>query len=245
MPRYKLLIEYDGTAFVGWQRQANGFSVQEAIERAIGAFSGETVTLTGAGRTDSGVHALGQCAHFEIAKSFPPDTVRDAVNAHLKPHRITILGAEEAAPDFDARRSAKARLYRYRIVNRRSPLALDRGRAWQVITPLDAEAMDAAAKRLEGRHDFSTFRASECQASSPVKTLDRLEVSREGETIWITAQSRSFLHNQMRIMVGSLKLVGDGKWTEADLEDALHACDRHRGGPTAPAEGLYLAQVLY
>ncbi|MCZ6722267.1 MAG: tRNA pseudouridine(38-40) synthase TruA [Proteobacteria bacterium] len=245
MPRYKLLIEYDGGGFVGWQRQVNGFSVQEAIERAIGAFSGEAVTLTGAGRTDSGVHALGQCAHFEIAKSFPPDTVRDAVNAHLKPHRITILGAEEVAPDFDARRSAKARLYRYRIVNRRSPLTLDAGRAWQVITPLDAKAMDEAAKRLEGRHDFSTFRASECQASSPVKTLDRLEVLQEGETIWITAQARSFLHSQMRIMVGSLRLVGDGKWTATDLGAALHACDRRRGGPTAPAEGLYLAEVVY
>jgi tRNA pseudouridine38-40 synthase len=245
MPRYKLLIEYDGTAFVGWQRQANGFSVQEAIERAIGAFSGETVTLTGAGRTDSGVHALGQCAHFDIAKSFPPDTVRDALNAHLKPHRIAILDAEEAAPDFDARRSAKGRFYRYRIVNRRSPLALDAGRAWQVSAPLDAEAMAVAAKRLEGHHDFSTFRASECQASSPVKTLDRLDVSREDETIWIAAQARSFLHNQMRIMVGSLKLVGEGKWTGAELGDALQACDRRRGGPTAPAEGLYLAKVIY
>lgn len=245
MPRYRILVEYDGTPFVGWQRQANGPSVQEALERAIFALSGETATVSGAGRTDSGVHALGQCAHFDLAKSFAPDTVRDALNAHLRPNPVAVLSAEEAAPDFDARFSAKERRYLYRIVNRRGPLALERNRAWHVATPLDARAMHAAAQRLLGRHDFSTFRAAECQANSPVKTLDRLDVARRGEIIEFDARGRSFLHNQVRIMVGSLALVGEGKWSADDLSAALSARDRTKGGPTAPASGLYLAAVVY
>lgn len=245
MPRYKIVLEYDGTPFVGWQRQANGPSVQEAVEGAVFALAGERTGVSGAGRTDAGVHALGQCAHFDLAKSFPPDTVRDALNAHLRPNPITVLAAEEAGPDFDARYSAKERRYLYRIVNRRSPLALERERAWHVATPLNAEAMNEAAGLLVGRHDFSTFRSAECQAKSPLKTLDRLAVARRGEVIEVDARARSFLHNQVRIMVGSLALVGEGKWTAADLAAALHARDRTKGGPTVPACGLYLAAVVY
>ncbi|HLB06335.1 MAG TPA: tRNA pseudouridine(38-40) synthase TruA [Alphaproteobacteria bacterium] len=245
MPRYKLVLEYDGTPFVGWQRQANGPSVQDALEGAIQALSGEVVSVTGAGRTDAGVHALGQCAHFDLAKPFPADVVRDALNAHLRPEPIVVLAAEAVAPEFNARFSARERRYRYRILNRRSPPVLERNRLWHRATPLDDKAMHEAAQRLVGRYDFSTFRSADCQARSPIKTLDRLDVTRTGESIEIDARARSFLHNQVRIMVGSLALVGEGQWTASDVSAALKARAREKGGPTAPACGLYLAAVIY
>jgi tRNA pseudouridine38-40 synthase len=245
MPRYKLLLEYDGTPFVGWQLQENGPSVQGRLAQAIKAFSGEETVPRGAGRTDTGVHALGQVAHFDLAKDWPCDKVRDALNAQLRPDPVSVLACEPAGDDFDARFSALARHYLYRIVNRRSPLALDRDRAWQVVHRLDALAMHDAAQALVGHHDFSTFRSAECQAASPVKTLDWLAVDREGDEIRIEASARSFLHNQVRSMVGSLKLVGEGKWTARDLAAALEARDRAACGPVAPACGLYLVKVDY
>jgi tRNA pseudouridine38-40 synthase len=245
MPRYKLLLEYDGTPFVGWQVQDNGPSVQGRLAQAIKDFSGEETLPRGAGRTDAGVHALGQVAHFDLAKEWPTDKVRDALNAQLRPDPISVLASDIAAGDFDARFSALARHYLYRIVNRRAPLALDRDRAWQVVQRLDAAAMHDAAQLLVGHHDFSTFRSSECQAASPLKTLDRLVVDRDGDAIRIEASARSFLHNQVRSMVGSLKLVGEGKWSAGDLEQALEARDRAACGPVAPASGLYLAKVDY
>ena len=245
MPRYKLTIEYDGTPFAGWQRQANGRSVQEAIEDAIAGFSGERVTIGGAGRTDAGVHALAQVAHVDLAKDWPSDTVLNALNFHLQPEPVAVLAAEPVADGFDARFSAKARHYLYRIVNRRPPLTLDAGRAWRVKAPLDAEAMDAAARHLTGTHDFTTFRNAACQAKSPVKTLDRLSVRRQSEDIVIETSARSFLHSQVRSIVGSLRLVGDGRWSAGDLSAALAAKDRKACGPVAPAEGLYLLRVDY
>jgi tRNA pseudouridine38-40 synthase len=245
MPRYRLTIEYDGTAFAGWQRQANGLSVQEALESAIAAFTGETVTVKGAGRTDSGVHARGQVAHVDLAAAWRTDTIRDATNAHLRPHAVAVLAAEAAAPDFDARFSAVRRAYQYRIVDRRAPLALEAMRAWHVPRPLDAEAMHDAARTLLGRHDFSTFRAAECQADSPMRTLDRLDVRRTGQDILVETEARSFLHRQVRSMVGSLKLVGEGRWSANDLRAALDAADRAACGPVAPAHGLYLMRVDY
>jgi tRNA pseudouridine38-40 synthase len=245
MPRYKLILEYDGTPFVGWQVQENGRSVQGRLSEAIKAFSGEETIPRGAGRTDAGVHALGQVAHFDLAKDWPTHKVCDALNAQLRPDPISVLACAHAPEDFDARFSARARHYLYRIVNRRSPLALDRDRAWQVVHELDAHAMHDAAQVLVGHHDFSTFRSAECQAASPVKTLDILSVTRHGEEIKIEASARSFLHNQVRSMVGSLKLVGEGKWTAADLKRALAARDRAACGPVAPACGLYLLKVDY
>jgi tRNA pseudouridine38-40 synthase len=245
VPRYKLTLEYDGTPFVGWQVQENGTSVQGVLMAAIEAFSGEAVPVQGAGRTDTGVHALGQVAHFDLAKEHEPDTVRDALNAHLRPHPVAVLAAERAAADFDARRSAVRRHYLYRIANRRPDLALDRLRAWRVPRPLDAAAMHAAAQRLVGKHDFTTFRSSECQAKSPEKTLDRLDVARRGDEIEVTAVARSFLHNQVRSMVGSLVAVGEGKWSADDLAGALEARDRAACGPVAPPQGLYLVRVDY
>lgn len=245
MPRYKLTIEYDGSSFVGWQWQRTGMSVQEAIETAILRFCGEDVRLAAAGRTDAGVHAAGQVAHADLPREFPPETVRDAINFHLKPAAIAVLDAERVAHDFHARFSARARFYRYRILNRKAPPVLDRGHLWWVPRPLDVEAMATAARCLEGRHDFSTFRATLCQAASPVKTLDRLAVIRTGEEITVEADARSFLHHQVRNMVGTLKWVGEGRWTPADVEAALAARSRARGGPTAPAHGLCLASVRY
>jgi tRNA pseudouridine38-40 synthase len=245
MPRYRLTLEYDGRAFVGWQRQDNGPSVQAALEAAILGFCGESVTVHGAGRTDSGVHALGQVAHVDLAKDAPVDTVRDALNAHMRPAPIVVLDAAVADAEFHARFSAIERRYLYRILNRRAPLALDVGRAWHVAFALDAAAMHAAAQLLVGQHDFTSFRAAECQAKSPVKTLDALDVARAGEEIQVTARARSFLHHQVRNMVGTLKLVGEGKWTADDVAAALAARDRAKGGPTAPAEGLYLVAVRY
>ncbi|MGH6791327.1 MAG: tRNA pseudouridine(38-40) synthase TruA [Methyloceanibacter sp.] len=245
MPRYKLTLEYDGTPLVGWQMQENGASAQGRLAEAIKAFSGEDTIPRGAGRTDAGVHALGQVAHFDLAKDWACDKVRDALNAQLRPDPISVLACESVPEGFEARFSATARHYLYRIVNRRSPLALDRERAWHVIQPLDADVMHAAAQVLIGHHDFTTFRSTECQAPSPMKTLDRLAVSRHGEEVRIEASARSFLHNQVRSMVGSLKLVGDGKWTASDLEKALQARDRSACGPVAPSCGLYLMKVDY
>jgi tRNA pseudouridine38-40 synthase len=245
MPRYKLTLEYDGTPFVGWQMQENGASVQGRLADAIKSFSGEDSIPRGAGRTDAGVHALGQVAHLDLVKDWAVDKVRDALNALLRPDPISVLSCEHAAPDFDARFSAKARHYLYRIIDRRSPLALERMRAWGVFRPLDAKAMDEAAQVLVGHHDFTTFRSTECQAESPEKTLERLTASRHGEIIRVEASARSFLHNQVRSLVGSLKLVGEGKWTARDLEAALAAKDRAHCGPVAPAHGLYLVKVDY
>jgi tRNA pseudouridine38-40 synthase len=245
MPRYKLTIEYDGTPFVGWQVQENGPSVAGALADAVERFAGERPVISGAGRTDAGVHAGGQVAHFDLVKEWEPDRVRDALNAHLRPNPISVLAAELVPADFDARFSATKRHYLYRIVNRRADLALDRERAWRVAKPLDAAAMHSAAKRLVGHHDFTTFRSAECQAKSPIKTLDRLDVMRSGEDILVSVEARSFLHHQVRSMVGSLALVGEGKWSSDDLASALAARDRMRCGPVAPACGLYLVQVDY
>jgi len=245
MPRYKLLIEYDGQPFVGWQIQAGGTSVQGVITEAVAAFADESVTIYGAGRTDAGVHALGQVAHMDLARDWRSDRVRDALNAQLRPHPVAVLAVEKAPDTFDARFSAKRRHYLYRIVNRRADLALDRGRAWRVPRPLDAPAMHGAAQALIGRHDFTTFRAAECQAKSPVKTLDRLDVERSGDEVRIFASERSFLHHQVRSMVGSLVLVGEGKWSAKDLAGALAARSRKACGPVAPPEGLYLMSVDY
>jgi len=243
--RYRLTIEYDGTPFVGWQRQDNGPSVQGALEEAVFKLSGETVTVTGAGRTDAGVHALGQVAHFDLVKEFAPDKVRDALNHFLRPAPAVVLDAAVAAPDFHARFSAIGRHYLYRILCRRSPPALETGRVWHVVRALENEAMHAAAQLLVGCHDFTTFRAAECQAKSPVKTLDRLAVSRVGDEIHVNASARSFLHHQVRSIVGSLKLVGDGKWRVRDMQQALEARDRSECGPVAPPDGLYLVRVDY
>jgi tRNA pseudouridine38-40 synthase len=245
MPRYKLTIEYDGTPFVGWQVQNNGTSVQGVITDAITAFAGERAVLQGAGRTDAGVHALGQVAHVDLAEDWDVDNVRDAINFHLRPQSVAVLAAERVPDSFEARFSATKRHYLYRIVNRRADLALEQNRAWRVPRPLDTTAMHAAAQGLVGRHDFTTFRATECQAKSPVKTLDRLDVAREGDEVRITTAARSFLHHQVRSMVGSLVHVGEGKWSADDLAAALAARDRTACGQVAPPHGLYLARVEY
>jgi tRNA pseudouridine38-40 synthase len=245
MHRYKLILEYDGTPFVGWQMQENGPSVQGALARAIETFSGEVVVPRGAGRTDAGVHALGQTAHMDLVKDWQPDKIRDALNAQLRRDPISVLACERAREDFDARFSAVARHYLYRIIDRRAPLALERMRAWGVFRPLDAEAMHQAAQALIGNHDFTTFRSTECQAKSPTKTLDRLDVSRHGEIIRVETSARSFLHNQVRSMVGSLKLVGEGRWRADELRAALEARDRGACGAVAPPQGLYLVKVDY
>jgi tRNA pseudouridine38-40 synthase len=246
MPRYRLTLEYDGAPFVGWQRQVGAPSVQEALETAATAINGgERVEATAAGRTDAGVHALGQAAHLDLLKDMPPDKVRDALNAHLRPAPIAVLDAARAADDFHARFDAVGRGYLYRIINRRADLALDRGRAWRAPSPLDAEAMHTAAQALVGRHDFTTFRDSQCQADSPVKTLDEISVTRRGEEIRITCAARSFLHRQVRSMVGSLVEVGRGREGPQWIAEILVAADRTRCGPVAPPDGLYLASVLY
>jgi tRNA pseudouridine38-40 synthase len=245
MPRYKLTLEYDGSGLVGWQRQANGLSVQEVLEAAVERFCGAPVTVHGAGRTDAGVHALGQTAHLDLPREASPEVIRNALNHHVKPHAVAVLAVEGVDEHFDARRSARSRVYLYRILNRRPPPALERGRVWHVGPRLDAEAMQAAAQLLIGKHDFTTFRDSLCQAKSPVKTLDRLDVARRGDEICFEARARSFLHHQVRNMVGTLKLVGAGKWRVADVAAALAARDRRAGGPTAPPDGLYLVEVVY
>ncbi len=245
MTRYKLTVEYDGSGFSGWQRQDDDPSVQQAIETAIEKFCAEKITVFAAGRTDAGVHALGQVVHFDLEKDTTPYRIAEALNAHLRPEAVVVVASEVAADDFDARRSARGRAYMYRIVNRRAPLTIDRNRAWRVSVPLDAGAMHDAARILVGHHDFTTFRATRCQARSPQRTLDLLDVSRDGDEIRIHARARSFLHHQVRNMVGTLKLVGEGKWSAADVGDALAARDRARGGPTAPPDGLYLTGVVY
>ncbi len=245
MPRYKLIIEYDGTPFSGWQIQDTALTVQGALETAVKAASGEDVRVHGAGRTDAGVHALAQVAHCDIAKPFPPGRLRDALNAHLRPHPIAVLSAEIVPETFEARFSAIKRHYLYRIANTRANLALDIGRVWRVPRRLDADAMHRAAQRLIGKHDFTTFRDTECQAKSPDKTLDQLDVTRQGDAISIVTSARSFLHSQVRSMVGSLVWVGEGRWSADDLASALGARNRAACGPVAPPEGLYLVRVDY
>ena len=245
MPRYKLIIEYDGAPFAGWQIQAEQTTVQGLLTLAVAAFAGESTLVQGAGRTDAGVHARAQVAHVDLVKDWDTDTVRDALNAHLRPHPVAVLSAEKVADDFNARTSALKRHYLYRIVNRRADLTLDLDRAWRVPRPLDTAAMHAAAQRLVGKHDFTTFRSTECQAASPVKTLDALAVARDGDKIAVTASARSFLHSQVRSMVGSLVMVGEGKWAASDLQRALDARDRTACGQVAPPQGLYLVRVDY
>jgi tRNA pseudouridine38-40 synthase len=245
MPRYKLTIEYDGRAFAGWQVQADQLTVQGVLMAALEALTGEQAPLQGAGRTDAGVHARAQVAHVDLSKDWDTGTVRDALNAHSRPHSVAVLSAEKAAADFNARTSAVKRHYLYRIVNRRADLTLDLGRAWRIPRPLDAQAMHAAAQRLLGKHDFTTFRSTKCQAKSPLKTLDRLDVVRDGEEVSVFASARSFLHNQVRSMVGSLVAVGLGEWSGDDLKRALDARDRAACGEVAPPDGLYLMKVDY
>ncbi len=245
MTRYKLTIEYDGTGYVGWQRQDNGPSIQAELERAVHAFSDEDAIVHGAGRTDAGVHAEAQTAHVDIEKDVDADTVRDAMNHFLLDVPVSVLQAEAVDDGFHARYAATARHYRYRILNRRPQPALDAGRVWWVRVRLDADAMADAAQELLGHHDFTSFRATLCQAKSPVKTLDRLDVSRHGQELVVEASAPSFLHHQVRNIVGTLKLVGEGKWTRADVRDALAARDRTAGGPTAPPDGLSLIRVEY
>jgi tRNA pseudouridine38-40 synthase len=245
MPRYKLTLEYDGAPFAGWQIQADQRTVQGVLTAAIEALTGEKTMVKGAGRTDAGVHARGQVAHVDLARNWDLDTVRDALNAHLRPHPVAILSADLVSDNFNARTSAIRRHYIYRIINRRPDLALEAGHAWRVPRPLDADAMHIAAQRLVGKHDFTTFRSTECQAKSPVKTLDVLSVERNGEEVTVTAVARSFLHSQVRSMVGSLEAVGEGKWSADDLSRALAARDRTACGPVAPPDGLYLMRVDY
>jgi tRNA pseudouridine38-40 synthase len=245
MPRYRLLIEYDGRPYHGFQAQAALPSVQGALEAAIKKFCGEDLRVSAAGRTDTGVHATGQVVHVDLAKAWPADTVRNALNFHLMPNPIAVLAAEVAVGDWHSRFSAIGRRYRYRILNRMSPPALDQGRVWHVKKPLDAGAMHEAAQVLVGHHDFTTFRDLACQAKSPMKTLDVADVRREGEEVILEFASRSFLHRQVRSMTGTLVEVGVGRWTKADVAAALAARDRKACGPVAPAEGLYLTGVSY
>lgn len=245
MPRYKLTIEYNGGPFIGWQRQANGLSVQQVLEAAVFAFCQQVVTVHGAGRTDSGVHAMGQVAHVDLLQAYTPVKIRDAMNAHLRSYPVIVLHAEAVERCFHARFSAIRRHYLYRIVNRKAPLALEIGRAWFVPNWLDIEVMATAAHCLLGRHDFSTFRASKCQARSPIRTLDAVTVTRHDDVISVAVSARSFLHHQVRNIVGTLRLVGEGRWTDADLRQALEARDRCASGPAAPACGLYLTGVSY
>jgi len=245
MPRYKLTIEYDGTPFSGWQIQDTALTVQGALETAVKALCGEDVRVHGAGRTDTGVHALAQVAHCDIEKPFAPGRLRDALNAHLRPHPIAVLNAETVSGTFEARFSAIKRHYLYRIANTRANLALDIGRVWRVPRALDTNAMHQAAQRLLGKHDFTTFRDTECQAKSPEKTLDQLDVTRQGDAVSIITSARSFLHSQVRSMVGSLVWVGEGRWSADDLAASLAARNRAACGPVAPPQGLYLVRVDY
>ena len=245
MPRYKLTLEYDGSAFYGWQIQLHDTTIQGVLTDAIARINGEPAMVQGAGRTDAGVHALGQVAHVDLLREWDPFVLRNAINAGVRPHKICVVQAEPVPDSFNARFSGTRRHYLYRILNRRAPPTLDLGQVWFVPVELDAEAMHQAAQLLVGHHDFSTFRDSQCQAQSPMRTLDRLDVSRFGEFIEIRTESRSFLHSQVRSMVGSLKLVGEGKWTAKDLKAALDARDRTACGVVAPPEGLYLVKVDY
>ncbi|MEM8876462.1 MAG: tRNA pseudouridine(38-40) synthase TruA [Pseudomonadota bacterium] len=245
MPRYKLTIEYDGTDYVGWQMQAEGASIQRAIADAVHAFCGDTIHPYGSGRTDAGVHARGQVAHLDLSRTHDADTVRDALNAHLRPQPIAILSAKRVGSEFDARFSCIGRRYEYLILPRRAPLALMRHRAWHIPRPLDHAAMHEAAQQLVGHHDFTTFRAAACQAKSPVKTLDALRVGERSNLIVIHAAARSFLHHQVRSMAGALKWVGEGRWSADDLREALEAKDRAACPPVAPPDGLYFMEAIY
>ena len=245
MKRFRITIEYEGTSFVGWQRQENGLGVQEVLEDAILKLSGQETHIQCAGRTDSGVHALAQVAHFDLTADWTPDKIRGGLNHHIGTHQISILEAKEVDYNFNARFDATQRSYLYLIINRRAPLALKKGRAWWIPADLDVFKMEKAAKTLIGNHDFSTFRASYCQARSPIKTLDHIEIKRSHDDIKITLRARSFLHHQVRNIVGTLRLVGEGKWTLQDFRSALKAKDRSKGGQTAPAAGLYLIGVKY
>ncbi|MGV3550495.1 tRNA pseudouridine(38-40) synthase TruA [Rhizobium sp.] len=247
MPRYKMVVEYDGTPYVGWQRQDNGHSVQGAIEKAIHAMTGEWTSLRAAGRTDTGVHAHGQVCHVDLVKDWRAEVVANAVNAHLvnAEESVAIIDAEKVPETFDARFSATKRHYLYRIISRRAPIAIEAMRAWHVKKPLDHEAMHAAGQMLVGHHDFTTFRSARCQAKNPNRTMDRITVTRNGELIEIRASAQSFLHNQIRSFAGTLMQVGEGRWTPEDVRDALEARDRSRCGQVAPPHGLYFMQVDY
>ena len=245
MPRYKLTIEYDGSGFLGWQAQPNGQTVQNVLENALQTLHGEALTLQAAGRTDTGVHALGQIAHFDCPKTWDPFVLCNAINGNVRPHAVSVLSAEEVSEDFQARFSATGRRYLYRILNRRAPATIDRQKVWHVPKSLNVDAMHEAAQYLVGKHDFTTFRAAECQAKSPVKTLTRLDVMRFDEMVEIRAEARSFLHHQVRSMVGSLVQVGIGKWRPLEMRRALEAKDRARCGPVCPSDGLYLVEVMY
>ncbi len=245
MTRFKLVIEYDGRPFVGWQRQQKDASVQSVLEEAIRAFSGEAIQVTGGGRTDAGVHALGQVAHIDLSRPIAADKLREAINAHLRPRPVVVTAAEEVAPDFHARFSATSRSYLFRILSRRAPPALEAGRVWWVARPLDSEAMHEAGQLLLGHHDFSSFRATECQAATPLKTLTSLSVTRHGDEVWLAVTARSFLHNQVRIITGTLCQVGLKRWAPSAVAEVLTARNRKAAGPTAPAHGLYLVAIRY
>lgn len=245
MQRYKLTIAYDGRGYCGWQRQPDLLSVQEALETAFRSFCGEDVTIIAAGRTDAGVHASGQVGHVDLSKAWRDDVVRDAVNQYLVGERIAILAAEKVSDEFHARFSATSRHYVYKMLNRRAPPVFERGLVWHLKRKVDVAAMDKAAKLLLGKHDFSTFRDTECQADNPVRNLDRFDVIADGEMVLFHLSARAFLHRQVRSMVGTLELVGSGRWTETDLVGALLARDRRACGPVAPSDGLYLDQVGY
>lgn len=245
MPRYRLILEYDGGPYAGFQAQSGQPTVQAAVERALFAFCGEEVRIHAAGRTDAGVHASGQVVHCDLAREFAPATVMNAINAHLAPEPVAVVQAAVAAPDFHARFTATGRRYTYRLLNRIAPPVLERGRVWRVKNPLDAEAMEDGARRLMGLHDFTTFRDAACQAKSPIKTLDLAKVTRQDGEIHLTFAARSFLHRQVRSMVGSLVEVGRGRWSPDDLAAALAARDRAACGPVAPPQGLCLVSVLY
>jgi len=243
--RWRLTIEYDGGPFMGWQRQDHGPSVQQTLEEAVKRMTGEDAQLMAAGRTDAGVHALAMSAHVDIARSLTPHRLREGLNALVRPHPISVIEVETVADDWHARFSCVGRRYLYRVLNRRAPAALDHGRVWHIPVPLEVEAMREGAAHLVGRHDFTTFRSAQCQSDSPVKTLDRLEVSKVGEEIHIEAAARSFLHHQVRSMVGCLAMVGRGQWEPGDIEKALEARNRSALGFNAPPDGLYFVEAIY
>ena len=245
MPRYKMTVEYDGTEFCGWQKQQQGVSVQSVLEKALSVFAHEDSEIYASGRTDAGVHAYGQVAHFDLSKEIDVFSARASFNALVRPHAIGVLDIEKVSDDFHARFSAQERTYIYKVLNRRTPAVLDKNRVWQVGLPLDISQMQKAALLLLGKHDFSTFRDSECQAKSPIKTLNELTISRRGDYVFFLVKARSFLHHQVRNMVGSLVEVGLGRWSVEDFKTAFDACDRTKGGPTAPAAGLYFQKVEY
>lgn len=245
MPRYRLTVEYDGTHFLGWQSQTSGATVQGVLEDALKKIHGERHALHCAGRTDSGVHAWGQVAHVDLPRSWEPFELTNAINGNVRPHLVSVLDAVEVGEDFHARFSAKGRKYVYRILNRRAPATIERNKVWHVPPDLNSDAMHEAAQYLLGNHDFSTFRDAQCQAKSPIKTIDKFEVSRFGEMIELNVEARSFLHQQVRSMTGSLKMVGQGRWHPIDIKHALDARDRNACGPVAPPDGLYLVSVTY